>query len=160
MAPGKERVRVPAMRCATWKIGLDESEFSPTLSGMTHPRRGMATRAMALVAAALTLLGVQLFLPSAAFACGPVMSDCCCAGEIPDPAAPASADGCDCSISQPTPVPAADVAPTSAFASPVLAAEAAEDLRPAGPAIASRHSAPPTRSRSAPTLAFLETFRN
>ena len=115
---------------------------------------------MALVAAALTLLGVQLFLPSAAFACGPVMSDCCCAGEIPDPAVPAPADGCGCSISQPTPVPAADVAPTAAFAPPVLPAEAGEELRSAAPAIASRLSAPPTRARSAPTQALLETFRN
>ena len=56
--------------------------------------------------------------------------------------------------------PAADVAPTAAFAPPVLPAEAGEELRSAAPAIASRLSAPPTRARSAPTQALLETFRN
>jgi hypothetical protein len=115
---------------------------------------------VALLAAVLTLLGVQLFLPGAAIACGPALADCCCAGEVSDPVASASADGCGCSISQPTPVPAADVAPTAAFAPTVLPAEAAEDLRSAGPAVASRNSPPPTRSRSAPTQALLETFRN
>lgn len=127
---------------------------------MTHPRRRTATRAVALLVAVLTVLGVQLFLPGSAIACGPILADCCCAGAASDPAVPAPADGCGCSISQPTPVPAADVAPTAAFAPPVLPAEAGEELRSAAPAIASRLSAPPTRARSAPTQALLETFRN
>ncbi len=120
----------------------------------------MATRAVALLVAVLTLLGVQLFLPGAAIACGPGMPDCCCASETSGPAVPAPEEGCGCSISQPTPVPAADVAPTAAFAPPVLPAEAAEEPPSAPPAVASWRSAPPSRSRSAPTQALLETFRN
>ncbi|MHB8798782.1 MAG: hypothetical protein ACYDBY_10005 [Thermoanaerobaculia bacterium] len=115
---------------------------------------------MALLVAALTLLGVQLFLPGAAVACGPVAAGCCCAGEASAPTVPAPAEGCDCSISQPAPVPAADVAPITAFAPPILPAETAGDLRAAEPATASRRSAPPSRARSAPTQALLETFRN
>lgn len=127
---------------------------------MTRPSRRMATRAVALLVAVLTLLGVQLFLPGAALACGPEVPACCCAGEASGPAVPTPAEGCGCSLSQPTPVPAADVAPATAFAPQVLAAEAEEGLPTAVSAVASRRTAPPSRSRSAPTLALLETFRN
>ena len=125
---------------------------------MTRPRRRTATRAVALLVAVLTLLGVQLFLPAAAVACGPAMPDCCCAGEAP--ASPAPAKGCDCSISQPVPVPAAEVAPSAAFVPSLIPTETADDLRAARPTVASGPLVPASRSRAAPTQALLETFRN
>lgn len=114
---------------------------------------------MALVAAVLTLLGVQLYLPTAVAACGLAETDCCCAAEAAGSAETAPADGCDCSISQPAPAPAADVAPAAAFAPPALSAETVDERRTEGPATGCRLPAPPSRARSAPTQALLETFR-
>ncbi len=125
---------------------------------MTRPRRRTATRVVALLVAVLTVLGVQLFLPAAAVACGPVMPDCCCAGEAS--VDPAPAEGCDCSISQPAPVPAAEIAPSVVPVPPLIPTETADDLLAAKPAIAWRPAVPPSRTRAAPTLALLETFRN
>lgn len=158
MVPAAERVCADAMRLGFREFGLDRSEFSPTLSAMTRLRRRTSTRAVALLAAVLTLLGVQLFLPAAAVACGPAMSDCCCAGEASGD--PASAEGCDCSISQPAPAPAAEVASGVAFAPPLIPTETVDDFWAAKPAIALPPPVPPSRSRAAPTQALLETFRN
>lgn len=141
------------------KIGLDKSGFSLTLSRMTRARRRPATRAVALVAAVLTLLGVQLFLPAAVAACSPAEAACCCAAVAAGPGETAPADGCDCSISQPAPAPAADVAPAAAFAAPALSVETVDERRTEGPATGCRLPAPPSRARSAPTQALLETFR-
>ena len=146
------------MRRTFREFGLDRSKFSLTLSGMTRPSRRPVTRAVALLVAVLTLLGVQLFLPATAVACGPEVSDCCCAGETP--AGPSSADGCDCSISQPAPVPAADVAPSAVSVPQLIPSEAVDDPWAADPAIALRPPVPPARTRAAPTQALLETFRN
>ena len=124
---------------------------------MTRPRRRTATRAVALLVAVLTVLGVQLFLPAAAAACGPVLPDCCCAGGAS--ADPNPAEGCDCSISQPAPVPAGEVVPSVVPVPPLIPTETADDLWAARPEIGWRPPVLPSRTRAAPTLALLETFR-
>ena len=109
--------------------------------------------AAVLLAVAVSLLGVRLFLPGSASACAPAESACCCGTEIP------SADGCGCSISPATPVPVAALAPVDGVAPPALAGRAVdvtEGLVPVAPPAGART---PPRARSAPTQALLETFR-
>lgn len=125
------------------------------------PRRAPASGfAAILVAVAVSLLGVRLFLPGSASACAPPGPQCCCDPGAPDGAGPASPDGCGCSISPATPIPAAVVASAEALPSPAVSAEAPEVCPAGGPACARRAEGPAPRARSAPTQALLTTFRN
>ncbi|MFN7989399.1 MAG: hypothetical protein U0529_18125 [Thermoanaerobaculia bacterium] len=106
-----------------------------------------------LLAAAVSSLGLRLFLPVSAPAC---RSACCCGADHPEaPAAP-----CGCSVSPAVPVPAAVLASVDTLGSPALAAEQTGSVVvEAGVATVARTPTPP-RARSAPTQALLETFRN
>ncbi len=124
---------------------------------MSVRRTSASTVVAVLLAVAVSLLGVRLFLPGSAAACASAGAACCCATEGPQ--APASG-GCGCSVSPATPVPAAVLASVDPVAPPALVAESA-DVRvvEAGPSTVARTRTVP-RARSAPTQALLETFRN
>lgn len=125
------------------------------------PRRAPATGfAALLVAVAVSLLGVRLFLPGSASACAPPGPQCCCDPGVPDGAEPDPADGCGCSISPATPIPAAVVASAEALPLPALAGASPEALPAGGRVCARREEGPAPRARSAPTQALLTTFRN
>ena len=127
---------------------------------MSRRRTPAATVATLLVAVAVSLLGVRLFLPGAALGCAAAETSCCCAGDPAEPAAPAGDDGCGCSVSPATPVPSAVLALVEGVAPPALAAEAESPFEAAAPRVASREPGPAPRARAAPTQALLETFRN
>ncbi len=117
--------------------------------------RSRAASAVAVfLTVAVSLLGVRLFVGGTAGACGPVESSCCCGPESP------AGDGCGCTVSPATPVPAAVLASVDGVPAPDLVAGAATT---GGSPFASRTrwaSWPAPRARSAPTQALLETFRN
>lgn len=124
---------------------------------MSVRRTPASTVVAVLLAVAVSLLGVRLFLPGSAAACASAGEACCCASEGPQ--APAS-DGCGCSVSPATPVPAAVLASVDPVAPPAIVAESADArLVEAGPSTVAR-TRPVPRARSAPTQALLETFRN
>lgn len=125
------------------------------------PRRAPATGfAALLVAVAVSLLGVRLFLPGSAAACAPPGPQCCCEPGAPDGAEPDAPNGCGCSISPAAPIPAAVVASAEALPLPALSGEAPDALPAVGPARAPCVEGPAPRARSAPTQALLTTFRN
>lgn len=127
---------------------------------MGRRRPPVATATAALLAIAVSLLGARLFVPGAALDCGPDGGSCCCPEEAAEPGAVGGEDGCGCSVSPATPLPAAVLAPMDGVALPALAAAAARSVDPAVPVVATREALPAPRARSAPTQALLETFRN
>ena len=101
----------------------------------------------------MSVLGVRLFLPASAPACG---SACCCGTGGPEEPPPP----CGCSISPAAPVPAAVLASVDPLTPPAPAVEVVGSVvAEAGEATVARTLAVP-RARSAPTQALLETFRN
>lgn len=127
---------------------------------MSLRRAPAPTVVAALLAAAVSLLGMRLFLPGVATACGTVGAACCCGTEAPAAPETPAAGGCGCSLSPAAPVPAAVLAVVDPVAPPALVAEpAGAGVFEAGPTTVARTRTVP-RARSAPTQALLETFRN
>jgi hypothetical protein len=125
------------------------------MSSRRAPASGFAAL---LVAVAVSLLGVRLFLPGSASACAPPGPQCCCDPGGPD--GPGTADGCGCSISPATPIPAAVVASAEALPVPAVSGEAPGALPARGPVRAHWADGPASRARAGPTQALLTTFRN
>ena len=123
-------------------------------------RPSFAANAASLVLAlAVSLVGMRLFLPGTAATCAPPGDGCCCTEVPPSDGAPAD-DGCGCSVSRAAPLPAAVLAAPETVPSPGLAAIVPDAGGAAMPHVASAARVPVPVARNGPTQALLETFRN
>ncbi len=118
-----------------------------------------ANAASLVLALAVSLLGVRLFLPVTAAACAPTGGGCCCA-EVPPPDGAPTDDGCGCSVSRAVPLPAAVLATPETVSSPGLVAVVPDAVGVSVPRLGSAARIPAPVARNGPIQALLETFRN
>jgi hypothetical protein len=134
--------------------------FRATFVLMSSRRNPVSAVVAVILTAAVSLLGVRLFLPGTVTACAPAGSACCCESGASDSQGTPEPGGCGCTVSPATPVPVAALVAVEGVPTPALLA-LASDAAEAPVRVAPPTGAHPTpRARSAPTQALLETFRN
>ena len=134
--------------------------FRATFVLMSARRNPVSSVVAVILTAAVSLLGVRLFIAGTVTACAPAGSACCCESGASDSQGTPGPGGCGCTVSPATPVPVAALVAVEGVPAPALLAEASDAAEAPVRVAPSSGAHPIPRARSAPIQALLETFRN